>query len=661
MCGIFGIYNLDGQPVNLTDVECATNLMKHRGPNDEGYALFNIRSSRSVSCGGQDTDERLKLPALKSMKIDGYDLVFGFRRLSILDLSQAGHQPMCTSDGRYWIMMNGEVYNYLEIRAELKNYGYTFQTESDTEVILAAYQHWGKDCLHHFNGMWGLAIWDNKAKELFIARDRFGVKPIYYTWDKKRFTFASEIKALIGTHGIRFEADQNVVYHYLVSGLLPNAKSGQTFFKNVNSLPPGNAMVLSSSGLYVYPYWTLKGQEDNEANLPFEKVRDEFISIFEDAVKLRLRSDVPVGSCLSGGIDSSAIVSTVNRFLADKGMSYEQIGDKQRTFSAVYDLDGPFNELKYIDLLLSTISVQGHKAYPMFDRLQADAERLIWHQEEPFPSTSIFAQWCVISKVHENGVTVLLDGQGVDEMMGGYRPFAKFLADFLRGGKFIRAFQETKALYDTISLSAFRYLLTGLGYALPFTSSYVFSLQEQMQNDGGALNQSFARSCQNSINALSSSHYLSLDDHLRNIFEDSNLPNLLRYQDRNSMAFGVEARVPFLDYRMVEYVFGKAAPWRIHQGWTKYILRRAVEPNIPPQITWRKDKVGFAVPEEIWLYKWMRSTNMEMFNNTALCSEYLDLCAVRNRIERWLYEGKAIPPVWRWINLELWLKAWQRA
>jgi len=658
MCGIFGVYQIDGNRIDLGDLERAVTLMKHRGPDDEGYALFNTSDCSAISCGGVDTDKRLQLPHLGVYKDRPFNLAFGFRRLSIIDLSPGGHQPMHSTDGRHWIMLNGEVYNYLELRSELQHFGYKFHTSSDTEVVLAAYQHWGKECLSHFNGMWGLAIWDNHLKELFLARDRFGVKPIYYVQDENRIAFASEIKALVGKHGVPFQPDDTAIYYYLTQGVLPNASTGRTFFSNVHCLPPGHFMVISGRTTNVNRYWHLKPGEEKVIT-PIEEVVEEFRALFESAVRVRLRSDVAIGSCLSGGLDSSAIVTTIHRFLKDDGLDSKQIGDIQRTFSAVYNIEGPFNERKYVDLLLSKVSAMGNRIIPDSNRLLRDAEKLIWHQEEPFPSTSIFAQWCVMNLVSENDVTVLLDGQGLDELMGGYRPFAKYLADFIHRGQLRTAFRETAALYKTSGVDAWRYLLVALGYAFPLTSRLVFMLQEGIQADRKSLNPDFVEHGKRTVIPLRTAHPGSLDTHLRNIFEDTNLPNLLRYQDRNSMAFGLEAREPFLDYRLVEFSFGKAAPWRMHDGWTKYVLRRTMEPFVPPQITWRKDKVGYAVPEEIWLKEWMRSSEMDLFRDNSLSAEYLDMGIARSRIRHWLEHDGTQLPLWRWINLEMWLKAWQ--
>lgn len=653
MCGIFGIWHQDGKPVDLAVVQRATTILCHRGPDDEGYLLVNTHTGRVVPCGGKDTDSRLGLPRIEEFFGEAFALVLGHRRLAIIDLSPAGHQPMASLDSRYWVVYNGEVYNYLELRSELEGYGYTFRTNTDTEVILAAYQQWGEACVPRFNGMWGLALWDSQEQRLFIARDRFGVKPLYYVYEGGRFAFASELKALVGQHGRPFEPEDGAIYRYLVGGLLPSPQGGQTFFKGVQSLPPGHWLIVRPNGAVTKQrYWTLPINPDRTSSQDAAEVVKGYRDLFTDAVRLRLRADVPVGTCLSGGVDSSSIVCVVNRLMAEGGLTAEQIGHQQKTFSAVYSTVGPYNERVHIERVLQATGAEGNLTFPTAERLRTDIERLIWHQDEPFGSTSIFAQWCVMSKVRERGVKVLLDGQGADEALGGYRPFDVFLSWLIRRAELGRALAETRAIQAQTGVPVWLLLARALAYQLP--EPWIQALRRQrMASHTTVLQPEFAAAWR-AAGGLPPLERRDLHHHLCDQVQESSLPHLLRYEDRNSMAFSVEARVPYLDYRLVQFAFSEASHWRIHQGWTKWILRKAMEGIVPDEIIWRKDKVGFDTPERSWLQ--MLKPCLDELLMVEQLSEYLDAHKVK---VLWATGSRSVTDDrlhWRWINLAIWLR-----
>ncbi len=663
MCGIYGLWHFDGQPIRRQALEQATTVLSHRGPDDEGYLLVDTHTNQCCACGGAQTDPRLSLPRLDAVDGATFDLALGFRRLAILDLSPAGHQPMCSPDGRLWIVFNGEIYNYLELRAELKQYGHTFHTETDTEVILAAYRQWGAGCLERFNGMWALAIWNGWKQTLFLARDRFGIKPLYYVHQDRAFAFASEIKALVGEYGIPFRPDEWSIYRYLVSGLLPNPGEGATFFEGVRSLPPGHWLTVRADGtLAVHRYWRLPVQSARPVSIDAAEVTRDYRDLFMDAVRLRLRSDVPVGTCLSGGVDSSSIVCAINYLMTQEGLTADQIGLRQRTFSAVYKETARYNEQPFIEQVLRATGAEGNFAFPTQERLQAELERLIWHQDEPFPSTGIFAQWCVMNRACERGVTVLLDGQGADETLAGYRPFAFWLSGLLRQRQLRRALAEAKAIHRQTGVPPWPFWGRALLWQLP--DRWVDGLRHEYADswlDNAAISVDLSSRYRHEpvLKWLPRRDHHDLDAHLQDQIEETSLPHLLRYEDRNSMAFGVEARVPFLDYRLVQFVFNQAADWRIHQGWTKWVLRKAMEPFVPGEVIWRKDKVGFETPEREWLRQWLRR-EPDLFNENALSHPYLDVEHVRARLAQWIEKSDTPSwPVWRWINLEMWLRVWQ--
>lgn len=663
MCGIYGIWHRDGQPVDLTALRTATSRLRHRGPDDEGYLLAHPAQGTCASHAGLETDQRLTLLPLDQARGAGYSLAFGFRRLAILDLSPAGHQPMASADGRFWIVFNGEIYNYIELRAELQRLGHCFRSGGDTEVILAAYAQWGEACLNRLNGMWAFAIWDRERRTLFLARDRFGVKPLYYAAIGQTFTFASEIKALVGPHALPFKPEPLAVYQFLTDGRLPSPQHGATFFAGVRALPPGHCLRIdAASPVAPRRYYDVALPDNHHRAQATNDILVMYRDLFIDAVRLELRSDVAVGTCLSGGIDSSSIVCAVNHLMRQDGLSTAQIGERQKTFSAVYDSDGRYNERRHIERVLRATAADGHFVIPTVERLNVDLERLAWHQDEPFQSTSIFAQWCVMGLARERGVTVLLDGQGADEVLAGYRPYARYLGDLLRHARGATFAREALLIHARSGQPALSLLRNALIFALPAPAIELAYVGRQMLRPlAPVLRSDFAAECHRAALADVPSwcEQSSLDRHLRDAVLESSLPHLLRYEDRNSMAFSIESRVPFLDNRLVEFVFQQAPHLRIRHGWTKWVHRQAMEGLLPDAIAWRSDKVGFETPEVAW-QRDLLAARTDLFADSALCGEYLDLPTVRRAVDEWCAHGGDTRQVWRWISLEVWLRVWNR-
>jgi asparagine synthase (glutamine-hydrolysing) len=653
MCGIYGQWDATGGAIDVAAVRAATTAIRHRGPDDEGYLLVDTAGRRHVSATGPESVTMPDLPRVESLMGERFDLAFGFRRLAILDLSPAGHQPMTAPGGQQWIVFNGEIYNYRELRAELEPLGHHFRSGADTEVLLAAYRQWGPACLHRFNGMWAFAIWDADSRTLFLARDRFGVKPLYYAWDGRRFSFASEIKALVGRHGLPFAANEEAVCHYLVAGLLPRPRTGETFFRGVQAIPAGHSVTVAQGRLELRRYYALPegGEPAGDAASAVTGYRE----LFTDAVRLRLRADVPVGTCLSGGVDSSAIVCVMHGLMRAPDTGREPRAPRQQTISAVYDSAGPYNEREHIERVLAACGAESQFTFPTADRLQTDLARLAWHQDEPFGSTSIFAQWCVMAAARERGITVLLDGQGADETLAGYRPYDIFLADLIQRHRYAQAIGAGRAIERTAGVGAGGLLARALVRQLP-------------SGPLDALRRHRRRGARMAVRAeLVAAHGASLPvrpvnrdlgDYLRELLDDTSLPHLLRYEDRNAMAFGVEGRVPFLDYRLVEYALTRARPWAIHDGWTKWVLRQAMRGIVPDAIAWRRDKVGFETPERDWLAAWLRA-NPSLFGSEALSRDYVDPALLRREVDEWHREECGTARVWRSINVELWLRAFQ--
>ncbi|MEZ4859683.1 MAG: asparagine synthase (glutamine-hydrolyzing) [Caldilineaceae bacterium] len=667
MCGIVGFWQRDGAAIDLEVLHRATQRIRHRGPDDEGYLLVNTAMRRTIACTGAHTHRYVALPPMRDFYQENFDLVLGFRRLAILDLSAAGHQPMASPDQRQWIVYNGEIYNFIELRQELVGLGYHFVSDSDTEVILAAYRQWGSACLERFNGMWSFAIWDQATRSLFVARDRFGIKPFYYYTKSNLFAFASEPKALVGLSQIPFQPNEKMIYQYVLGGILPDPRTGETFFQGIKALPAAHTLTVSPNDLACQRYWTL--HIESEATVHPNSIESiaAFRDLLTDSIRLRLRADVPVGTCLSGGLDSSSIVTLVSQLLesadqADVDTQRWYDRTQQRTFSAVYNTVGRYNERPYIETVLQgKTNVTGYFAHPSAEQLGSQLEQLVWHQDEPFLSTSIFAQWCVMAEANRQGVRILLDGQGADELLAGYRPYNIYLASQLRSGKFNHFQHELRAISAVTGISTTALLRQILQTAIP--ESWFVSLRNlkwRLRSADAVFTPDFRTKW--AAHALGSHEVQQQTNLSQHLFYQltATLPDLLRYEDRNSMAHSIEARIPFLDYRLVEYVFQQGAPWRLHNGWTKWLLRKAMTDVLPHEIAWRRDKVGFETPQQEWL-PILLELGKDLFDSQAHSAEFLDLQVVRRHL--CAGEGKDQPNqslTWRLLNLEMWLRIWHR-
>lgn len=542
MCGIAGVVRFDGGLADPVLVERMSALLAHRGPDGAGTL------------------------------IEG-PIGLAHRRLAIIDLSDEGRQPMSTADGSLAIVFNGEVFNFLELRGELERAGHRFRTGTDTEVVLAAYAEWGRECLSRFNGMFALAILDRRRREVFFARDRLGVKPLYYTRDGDRLLFASECKALLADPSVGRTPCPTTLATFLAWGVLDHSEL--TLFEGIRQLPPGHWMVANEQGLQEpVRWWSLSvngaigSTPELEAAAP-----SRLLALLTDAVRLRLRADVPVGTCLSGGIDSSTIVALIAGLLRDEHPS--SVGDRQRTFSAVY-ADPRFDERRYIRAAVEATGVSDACVEPDPERLSEDLLDLIWAQDEPFGSLSIYAQYCVM-RLASGSVTVVLDGQGADEQLAGYLAYqGTYLSTLARQGRLLRLLEEASG--------TFRH---HRGFFIDAARQLVVRRRRR-----GALR----------IEAEPIHRYAgSLDRVLERETVSTNLPALLHYEDRNAMHFGIEARVPFLDYRVVEFLASLPLDQKLRRGVTKRVLRRAIRGLVPEAIRCRMDKMGFVTPEEVWM------------------------------------------------------------
>jgi len=576
---------------------------------------------------------------------------------------------MCTPDRALWITYNGEVYNYIELRKELESCGHTFTTHTDTEVILHAYQQWGQGCVNRFNGMWAFAILDRKKGWIFCSRDRFGIKPLHYYHNGRHLVFASEIKQLLMFPFIRKRINNRMVYEYLAFNIVEH--SSETFFSDISNLLPGHNLVFDISAQhltthrYYDPHYTIN------PSITLEESAGEFHRLLKESVRLRLRSDVKVGSCLSGGLDSSSIVCLVHNMLQEQGES-----NIQHTFSSHFE-EKEANEHEYMETVIHKTGVKAHFTYPSPEGLLEELEHLIWHQEEPFGSTSIYAQWSVFKLAKENGVTVMLDGQGADELLAGYVPFSTniYLHELVLRKRFLRlAYESWK--FDTPLSQIIRPIVKN--QILPMVSGQLIALlkkspplyrglktlKPQKHPFGGIetwLNTDLSTRYLNQSHFVANRKVLMFDEHehLNNYLYQStflnNLQALLKYEDRNSMAFSVEGRVPFLDYRLVDFLFSLPSCLKMRNGFSKYVFRESMNGILPEEIRLRKTKLGFSTPETLWQKTILRPVIKQALDDPKLHT-YVDTEKARLHLIRLHQTQQKDFSPWHWVNLSLWMK-----
>ncbi|HWK02311.1 MAG TPA: asparagine synthase (glutamine-hydrolyzing) [Puia sp.] len=560
MCGIAGILSPD--PVNITRerLQKMTDAIAHRGPDGEGAWI-----SGSGLAG------------------------LGHRRLSIIDLSPAGSQPMHYLD-RYTIIHNGEIYNYLELRSLLQSKGYSFASGTDTEVILAAYDHYGSDCLQYFDGMFAFAIWDEKEGELFLARDRFGEKPLFFYRDAAQFLFASEMKALWAA-GVKKESNKRLIFNFITIGYTQNPANGfETFYQGISKLPARSFLLYKAATqeMKTSLYWDIR--IENTHTPGDEDALQQFSGLLSASVNKRLRSDVPVGTSLSGGLDSSSVIAAIR--------GQQKPVQDLRTFSAVFP-GFEKDESPFIKLITDRFSLENYTTTPDAHDLIRDFERLVYHQEEPFASSSIYAQFKVFELAGRHQVKVLLDGQGADELLAGYHKYYHwYWQELYRNDK--KAFAlELEAARESGVDDRWTWR-NRLAANLPvYAGIFLKKKRTAQQRRNKDLNKDL-------IENFGVSYYdIPHVDKLSGVLYYNTLMNgmeeLLRYADRNSMAHGVEVRLPFLNHELVEFLFSLPSHFKIREGWTKWLLRVSMEDILPREIVWRKDKTGYEPPQQTWM------------------------------------------------------------
>ena len=646
MCGIFGVWHREGSPLSLASVRAATDLLRHRGPDDEGYLCYHVRTGRAVSCAGTGTMTGIQLPSLDEVGEQPVDLAFGFRRLSIIDLSEAGHQPMSTADGRYWIIFNGEIYNHIELRNELQDAGHRFRSHSDTEVLLAAYAHWGRQALTRLVGMFACAILDTRERRLFLARDHFGIKPLYYLSSQNRFAFASEIKALLNLPDVRRVVNADRLYLYLRHGLTDHG--ADTMFAEIRQLPAAHYMEITlegSSSFEPVRYW--QPDLDRRETASFEEAAVELHELFLENIRLHLRSDVAVGAALSGGMDSSSIVGAM-RYVEGSQLDLH-------AFTHVAE-EPSINEEHWADLAAQAAGAVIHKTRPTADELVADLDRVIAIHDEPFGSTSIYAQYRVFALARHCGIKVMLDGQGADELLAGYKGYAAArMASLVTAWRWIEAARFLKRASRWPGRNRL-WMETGQFLLHPILQNPIRRLVGQPLLPAWLNGSWFAARevVPTPLRARRSPDVLRHE--LHHTLTVTSLPMLLRYEDRDSMAHSVESRVPFLTPDLVNYVLGLPEEFILDgEGASKAILRRAMRGIVPDVILDRKDKIGFSTSEQRWLTGLRPWVDRTLHSEAAAAIPAIERGAMHAEWRSILDGTKAFDfRVWRWLNLIRW-------
>lgn len=578
MCGILAYFNKNGISQNeLQQSLKALKKIKHRGPDGEGVVLINSETGNFYNLITDETpaaDFANRVTAEQCVDLK-FDLILGHRRLSIIDVSANGHQPMYHPNGN-WIIFNGEIYNYIELREELKRSGHEFRTGSDTEVIHVAYEQWGEDCVKRFNGMFSVVIYDKKKASLFIANDRFGVKPLYYFKDASRLILMSEIKQA-KEYDPHLTLNAEAIKTFLSTYYLDY--NTNTFFNEIKRHKASHYTTVTLNGNFDYPEKRYYSIEESAKSYTTEEAVSKFRETFSSAVKLRMRSDVPIGFASSGGLDSSSVLYTAYNLLKSEGQA-----SNVSAFSAIFPgMDG--DESEFIKLIENDLNIRSHYCNPLEEFDPDDFEKHIYHQDFPVQSTSYYAEWCVARMVNREKVKVLLIGQGGDELLAGYHHhFYRYCRQLILQGKIVKYLSLAKKYAELKGIS-----LNELHHKINNEVKLSVKFKLGLANLGNSLSNKWNRADK-------------LTELLKMDLQEFMLPTYLRSDDRDGMAFGLETRHPFLDYRLVDLSFSFPNDLKIRDGWQKWVLRESMS-SMPQAIRYRKDKKGYTTPQDLWLSK----------------------------------------------------------
>jgi len=634
MCGIAGLLLQKPRSVDRELVARISQRLRHRGPDDCGYLTLGKGPARA-------SREYTPDPTTTALLVH--------QRLSIIDLSRGGWQPMKSPDGRYYIAYNGEIYNYIELKRELESSGAVFHTTSDTEVVIAALARWGTGALSRFKGMFAIAFLDTRDRKLLLARDPFGIKPLYFTNWQDGFAFASEIKPLLDLPGVGRQIDPGRAFDYLRFGLTDHGDG--SLLASIRQVPPAHFMEVpldASSTPRPTAYWKPGLAEPNHDSIKANATR--LRRMFLESVSLHLRSDVPLGCALSGGIDSSAIVGAIRHLSPSAEIhAFNYVADDER-----------LSEAKWASIVATASGATLHQTSPLSGNLVEELESLIDSQEEPFGSISIFAQHRVFRLARENGIKVMLDGQGADELLGGYLPYLSARAATLaRSGRLAKLAGFIRAASRTTGTPVFSILARTANYLLPPDMQEPFRKILGRQLTPSWLNMNWFRD--RGVSPADQDYTPDRDvlhSSLLRTLTETSLPHLLRYEDRNSMAHSIESRVPFLLPEISDFALSLPEDQLISStGTTKSVFRTAMRGIVPDPVLDRSDKIGFAVPDRKWLIEldpWVKNIlkggiqlNLPFINHAEMNKEWDAIAAGKRRFDL---------NSWRWVNFLEWAR-----
>ena len=634
MCGIAGLHAFGRARFDAAAIEAMTQALAHRGPDDFGFAAF---APDQMPLAWAREGEAGDAPAQTAM---------GNRRLKILDLSPAGHQPMRDAAGDLWVAYNGEVYNYVELRSELAALGHEFHSGCDTEVVLRAYAEWGTGCFARFNGMWAVAIADRRTGELVLARDRFGVKPLYVARIADGIAFASEVKALLAAPGVERRPNLRTVYNYAARHYRWVDGHEDTFFAGIEHFPPATYRVIGPGGEEREErFWRLDGAR-LEDGLDDAGALARFRELFADAVRVRLRADVPVATLLSGGLDSSSVTC----------MAAELSDQPVTTFSARFPDEEGFDEGRYIEATVAHAGADGRMIHPRAGELLDTLDRMLAFNDEPICTATWFAHWLVMEEVAGMGFPVILNGHVGDELFAGYWDHYMYnLADL----------ERTDPAAFEAELEAWRRNHGRDPVEYERTVARVDALARGEAGPAESLTH-YDAAVSDDVRAADMvpdrpDPYASRDLLTSRLYQEltyETVPAILRPEDRNSMAFSIESRSPFLDYRLVEFAFALPSRFKIRGGLGKWMIREGMKGILPEAVRTRMDKQGLVAPTEVWFRGPNRDAAREVLASPELRDRGL---LAQDEVLRVFDEHAAghanhYMAIWQWLNLELWMR-----
>jgi asparagine synthase (glutamine-hydrolysing) len=598
MCGITGV--ISKRSIKASSIKKMNDAIIHRGPDDEGFFL----------AGEIIKDVHLKKTVITTSK--NFNVAFGHKRLSIIDLSEQGHQPMCYMD-RYWITYNGEIFNYIELKKDLEKLGYSFKSKTDTEVILAAYDAWGVDCQKKFNGMWAFALFDIEKDVIFISRDRFGEKPLYFYQDNQNFIFASEVKALLENEAVN--TDPNIIFLRKFYDTGAKEYMRETVFTNIYKFNFSSYIILNSKNfiekISEIPYWdyqvdtSLQEYNHNEA----VKYAKKYYLLLKDAVRIRLRADVNIAATLSGGLDSSSIVYLINEIKKEEKKDYTI-----ETFSNVFHTKETIecDESYYINLITKQLGIKSNQITTTANEVTKLQTYNLKFTESPQDGVSVHSIK-LLELIHNSGFKVVLEGQGADEQQAGYLPYVINYLYHLPLFKLFSEYQKIKNIQ---------------GSHIFLKRGFFFSLICKVVG---------AKFAVKMIRMLIGKDMYQYTMHLNHKLKDDtnkSLISLIHYADRRSMMYSIEARLPFMDYRLIEFMAKIPSVYKIHDGWTKYFARLAFDGKLPDEITWRRDKMGWPAPEKYWLEGELKNWLISSINKSKFIQKEIKKVRLDNNLSK---------------------------